>query len=229
MKIIGYTRVSTEEQATLGVSLATQVEKIRAYAACYDLEIVEIIEDAGQSAKSLNRPGIQRALEMFRVGQAQGIIIAKLDRLTRSIVDLNTLITEYFSEKCKVQASLFSVADQVDTRSAGGRLVLNVLMSCAQWEREAIGERTKAALQYKKQQGVKLGPPYLGQTAEEKQTLVYISELRTSGYTLQKIADTLNDDGWKTKRGGRWYAKTVANAMNMKESLVVMYAVPAKA
>lgn len=212
MKVIGYTRVSTEEQASTGVSLQAQVEKLRAYASCYDLEIVEIIEDGGQSAKSLHRPGIQRALQMIRDGQAAGLLVAKLDRLTRSIVDLNTLISDYFSEKSKYQSTLFSVADQVDTRSAGGRLVLNVLMSVAQWEREAIGERTKAALSYKKSQGVKLGRPEKQITDPvEIKTITYIRELRAQGLTFRAIAATLDAEGYKTSRGGKWAPQTVKN------------------
>lgn len=214
MKVIGYARVSTEEQATSGVSLQAQVEKLRAYASCYDLEIVEIIEDGGQSAKSLQRPGIQRALQMMREGQAKGLLVAKLDRLTRSIVDLNTLISEYFSEEARYQVSLFSVADQVDTRSAGGRLVLNVLMSVAQWEREAIGERTKAALTYKKQQGVKLGRPIKKVTdPEEVKTINYVTELRGRGLTFRAIATRLQVEGYKTFRGGKWHPQTVQDML----------------
>jgi DNA invertase Pin-like site-specific DNA recombinase len=217
MKVIGYTRVSTEEQANSGVSLQAQVEKLRAYASCYDLEIVEVIEDGGQSAKSLNRPGIQKALQMMRDGKAQGLLVAKLDRLTRSIVDLNTLISDYFSEKSKYQSTLFSVADQVDTRSAGGRLVLNVLMSVAQWEREAIGERTKAALSYKKQQGVKLGRPEKQITdPEEVKTFNYIKDLRAQGLTYRAIAERLEAEGHRTSRGGKWYATSVKNLLEME-------------
>lgn len=215
MKVIGYTRVSTEEQANSGVSLPAQAEKLRAYASLYDLELVAVIEDPGQSAKSLHRPGIQRALDMLRSGEAQGIIVAKLDRLTRNIVDLNTLMTDYFSENNRVQASLFSVADQVDTRSAGGRLVLNVLMSVSQWEREAISERTRTALQYKKSQGVKLGrPEKITTDPEEIRTVQYIGELRAQGLTYQAIANRLQAEGIRTFRGGKWYGKTVQNLLN---------------
>jgi DNA invertase Pin-like site-specific DNA recombinase len=214
MKAVGYARVSTEEQASAGVSLAAQVEKIRAYASLYDIKLVEVIEDAGQSAKNLHRPGIQKALEMIRTGQAQGLVIAKLDRLTRNVIDLNTLLSDYFSEKGNVQASLFSVADQVDTRSAGGRLVLNVLMSVAQWEREAIGERTKTAMQYKKSQGVKLGRPEKQITdPQEIKTVNYIHELRAQGLTYRAIAAKLDAEGYKTFRGGKWGAQTVKNLM----------------
>ena len=148
MQVIGYVRVSTEEQSNHGVSLEAQKAKLTAYAALYGLQIVETIEDAGQSAKSLKRPGLQRALEMLRTGRAEGLLIAKLGRLSRSVADWNQLIDCYFGERAGCQ--LFSVADCIDTRTAAGRLVLNVLMSVAQWEREAIGERTKDALSHKR-------------------------------------------------------------------------------
>ena len=91
-KVVGYIRVSTSDQADFGVSLAAQREKIEQYAALYDLELVEIIEDAGQSAKSLNRAGLQKALAMLKTGKAEGLLVAKLDRLTRSVKDLGALI-----------------------------------------------------------------------------------------------------------------------------------------
>ena len=217
IKVIGYVRVSTDEQAQQGLSLASQAEKIRAYASLYELELVEVIEDAGASAKSLHRDGLQRVLSMLREGKAEGIIIAKLDRLTRSIVDLNKLIEEYFGEKSRNQSSLFSVADQVDTRTAGGRLVLNVLMSVAQWEREAIGERTKAALAYKKLQDVKLGRPNKIVTdPEEIKTLNYIHQLRNEGLSLRAIAARLDAEGYKTFRGGKWAAQTVKYMLEME-------------
>src|SRR5579871_930657 len=109
MKVVGLTRVSTEEQAREGVSLAAQRSKIEAYCKLYDLELVELIEDAGQSAKSLKRPGLQKALAMLRKGEAQGLVICKLDRLSRNVADWNTLIDQYFGEKAGKQ--LFSVAD----------------------------------------------------------------------------------------------------------------------
>jgi len=204
MKVIGYVRVSTEEQASQGVSLAAQEEKIRQYAALYDLELLDVIHDAGASAKSLKRPGLQQALSLLEAGQAEGIVIAKLDRLTRSVADWSSLIAGYFSKH-----SLLSVADQIDTRTAAGRLVLNVLVSCAQWEREAIGERTKTALQYKKSQGVKLGAPSIAEAEEGLETLRYIKDLRAQGLNLSAITERLNAEGFKTKRGGKWYASTV--------------------
>jgi hypothetical protein len=124
------------------VSLDAQRAKVKAYAELYDLELAEVIVDAGESAKSLDRPGLKRALGMLKAGEAEALLVVKLDRLTRSVVDLGTLVERYFAPG---KAALLSVGEQIDTRSAAGRLVLNVLASVSQWEREAIGERTCAS------------------------------------------------------------------------------------
>ncbi len=219
MKVIGYTRVSTDEQAMHGVSLAAQREKLHAYAALYGLEIVEVVEDAGQSAKSLKRPGLQRALDMLKAGKADGLLIAKLDRLSRSVKDWNTLIERYFGERAG--RGLFSVADSIDTRSAAGRLVLNVLMSVGQWEREAIGERTRDALRHKKSKGQRISGriPFGYRLAEDGVALVEdpteqsilreIDGLRAAGLSLRKIAEALNREGVPTKEGGPWRHTTI--------------------
>ena len=136
-RTIAYLRVSTEKQADKGVSLDAQRAKVAAYAELYDLMLVETIVDAGESAKSLDRPGLQRALAMLKEGHAEALLVVKLDRLTRSVVDLGTLVDRYFAPG---KAALLSVGEQIDTRSAAGRLVLNVLASVSQLEREAIGE-----------------------------------------------------------------------------------------
>ena len=143
-KAIGYVRVSTQEQATHGYSLDAQIDKIKAYASLYDIDLIDMVIDGGVSAKSLNREGLQNVLQMLDSGKADAVIIFKLDRLTRSVTDWNTLIADYFTKH-----ALLSVSDQIDTRTAAGRLCLNVLMSVAQWEREAIGERTSTALRQK--------------------------------------------------------------------------------
>ncbi|HEY4001897.1 MAG TPA: recombinase family protein [Candidatus Xenobia bacterium] len=213
MKVVGYVRVSTEEQSTKGVSLQAQAEKLRAYASLYDLELVAIVEDAGQSAKSLNRVGIQRALEMLRNGEAEGLLVAKLDRLTRSIADMCHLVAEFFGDRSKRPVTLLSVSDQLDTRSAAGRLVINILMAVAEWEREAIGERTRTALQYKKAMGVLLGAPALGSSDGEAATVARIVELRAEGKTLQAIVDVLNAEGRVTKRGGKWATTTLTKIL----------------
>jgi DNA invertase Pin-like site-specific DNA recombinase len=223
MKAVGYVRVSTEEQATQGVSLDAQMEKVKAYASLYDIELVEIIIDAGVSAKTIDRPGLKKALATLEAGEAEALVIVKLDRLTRSVRDLDYLLEKYFADKF----SLMSVQEQVDTRTASGRLVLNVLMSVAQWERETIGERTSQALQHKKAQGEHIGGVGFGYQVTAKklaqskdhEIVTAIVEMRGQGMTLTAIADKLNAEGIKTARGGFWYAKTVSNIINRELKL----------
>ena len=143
MRVILYARVSTDEQVRSGHSIDAQAAKLRAWAELFDHDVVDVITDAGESAKSLNRLGIQKALSILGEAHAAGIVVAKLDGLTRNIADWQKLISHYFGEKAGRE--LFSLGDSIDTTTAGGRLVLNVLLSVAQWEREAIGERTRAA------------------------------------------------------------------------------------
>jgi DNA invertase Pin-like site-specific DNA recombinase len=210
---IGYIRVSTDEQAQDGVSLDVQRKRIEQYAELYDIELVAIIEDAGASAKTMKRDGLQTALTMLREGKADALLVAKLDRLTRNVRDLGELIEGYFGKY-----RLLSVADHIDTSSATGRLVLNVLGSVSQWEREQIAERTAAALQYKKHQHEVYNHVPLGYAAadgklvpidEELRVVADIMALRDQGLSYHAIAAEMNERGIVGKRGGRFYASTI--------------------
>jgi DNA invertase Pin-like site-specific DNA recombinase len=221
VRVVGYVRVSSDQQAESGLSLAAQEAKLRAYAVATDLELVEVVIDAGESARRLQRPGMARVLGMLDAGDAEGVLVAKLDRLTRSVRDLCDLVERYFTKR----AVLLSVGDSIDTRSASGRLVLNVLASVGQWEREAIGERTREALAEvrRSRPGVHLG----GVPLERKRaadgtlvddvdgavTLARIRELRASGLSLRAIAATLTNEGRPTKRGGAWGAEQISKAL----------------
>lgn len=218
-RLVGYIRVSTEEQSSTGVSLQAQRERLDAYVSLYDGVLIDVVADAGVSAKTLRRPGLAHALAVLDRGQADGLVVAKLDRLTRSVRDLGELLDRYF---CEGKAALLSVGEQIDTRSAGGRLVLHVLASVAQWEREAVGERTRAALDHLKQQGVRLGGTPFGlrrvesgdgtvlNDADDEQAVIdEMVALRNEGLTLREIAAHLTQAGHRTKRGRRWHASTV--------------------
>jgi site-specific DNA recombinase len=221
MKVVAYARVSTETQAERGVSLAAQLSKLNAYAELYELEIVEVIEDGGASAKSLDRPGLQRALALLDAGKAQGLLVAKLDRLTRSVRDLDTLISTWFGKQGG--PALLSVAEQIDTRSAAGRLVLNILASVSQWEREAIGERTATALAHKAERGERVGEIPLGYAVAEdgvrleehegeQAAIALVQQLRTQALSIRSIATELTQRG-VPGRGSRWHPTTVARLL----------------
>lgn len=214
-RLVGYIRVSTEQQATDGVSMAAQREKIEGYARLYDYELVAIVEDAGASAKSLDRTGLNRALAMLEAGEAEALIVAKLDRLTRSVRNLGDLLESHFT-----RFSLVSVGEQIDTSTAAGRLVLNVLTSVSQWERETIGERTKTALQHKKTLGQRVGAiPYgyrldadgttlLSDAAEQE--VIRAVLYRAAGLGFRLICQRLESDGFKARSGGGFFPQTVS-------------------
>ena len=218
-RAVAYLRVSTEKQADAGVSLDAQRAKVTQYAELYDLDLVAIEVDAGASAKSLDRPGLTRALGMLDAGAADALIVMKLDRLTRSVADLGTLLADYFGAK---GSALLSVSEQVDTRTSGGRLVLTVLTSVAQWEREAIGERTATAMQHKAAAGEFTGGrvPYgtqlaadgetLTDHAGEQVTIARARELAEGGLSLRKIAAQLVAEGHAARNGGAFAAVQVS-------------------
>jgi DNA invertase Pin-like site-specific DNA recombinase len=216
-RIVAYIRVSTDKQAEHGVSLDAQRAKVEQYAALYDLELVAVEVDA-LSAKTTARPALARALAMLDAGTADGLLVVKLDRLTRSVRDLGDLIERYFGAR---GSSLISVSENVDTRTAAGRLVLNVLASVGQWEREAIGERTSAAMQHKKAVGETTGTaPYgfrvgadgvrLEEDAAEQRALALVRELRAEGLSLRAIGDRLTAAGLTPRSGKAWHPQTVA-------------------
>jgi len=220
MKTVGYVRVSTDKQADRGVSLDAQAEKIRAMAVVHSSELLDIIVDGGESAKSLNRPGMARLLALVDAGDVQVVIIAKLDRLTRSVKDLCTLL-ERFSKR---GVTLISVAESLDTGSAAGRLVLNIMTAVSQWEREAIGERTRDAMSHKRSQGQRVGNiaygcqlagdgVHLEANPAEQAVLSEIRQLRSQGATLRGIAATLNHRAYQTRRGTPWRLESVARIL----------------
>lgn len=222
VRAVGYVRVSTEQQAQEGVSLDAQKVRIQAHCTALDIKLVEIIADEGVSAKSLERPGIQKALKMLRQDKADALIVMKLDRLTRSVKDLGHLCEVYFGDG--KAWSLLSVSDSIDTRSASGKLILNVLTSVAQWEREAIADRVREAMQHMKAQGVFLGAaPYgwkyidevdehgrrkLVERPKEQAGIKRICELYETDMYVWQICEQLDAEK-VPPRGPHWHRATV--------------------
>ena len=220
MKVIGYARVSTDKQAERGCLLDAQAENIRAMALVHGAELLDIIVDGGESAKSLQRPGMERLLALVDGNKVEAVVVAKLDRLTRSVKDLCTLL-ERFERK---GVALISVAESLDTGSAAGRLVLNIMTAVSQWEREAIGERTRDAMGHKRRQrervgniafGYRLAPDgvHVEDDPDEQAALKKIRSLRGEGATLRGIAATLNNGKFRTRRGTAWRLESIARVL----------------
>lgn len=208
MKVVGYIRVSTDEQERSGLGLEAQESKVRAYCELYGHELTGIEVDAA-SGKNLKREGLGRALAMLQRREAEGLVVAKLDRLSRSVRDMGDLLERYFSGL----AALLVVAEQIDTSTAAGRMVLNLLTSVAQWERETIGERTQDALRAKKARGERTGSVPFGYTLapdgvkllparNEQAAIAEARTLRAAGMSLRAVAGTLFERGHMNRTGG---------------------------
>ena len=224
IKAIGYIRVSTEEQAKEGVSLENQEQKIRAYCKLKDLNLLEIIQDAGISAKNLRRPGAQKVIEMAQEKMIDAVVVYKLDRMFRSTVDaLET--TRQFD---KWGVSFHSIEETIDTKSAMGKFFFTLTAALAEMEREIIGERTRDVLQRKKANGEVYGHvPFgfkrfkgklLNHNAEQKIVKAVLG-MREKGFNFSRISRELNQMGCKTKKGSRWYPQTVKNVIAIHGSL----------
>lgn len=202
-RAIGYIRVSTEEQADSGAGLAAQRAAIMAEAEHRGWTHIEVIEDAGASGSDLRRPGITAALAALATGRANVLVVAKLDRLSRSLVDFAHLMERSRKEGW----ALVALDLGVDTSTPTGEVMAGVLALFAQFERRLIGQRTREALAVKKAQGIRLGRP----PVVEASVVARVRADRARGFTYAAIAARLNAEAIPTAHGGqRWYKSTVA-------------------
>lgn len=225
-KAIGYVRVSTHEQAQEGVSLDAQRDKLRAYCKANKIYLVDILADEGISAGTLQRPGLQAALRALKRGAADTLLVAKLDRLTRSVRDLCFLNEEYFGHK---QHHLISLCGMANTNTAAGRMMMVSIANYAQFERENNSERTREAIQHIQAQGVKIGAaPYghaygheldahgrrsLVPVAEQQAVITRMVEMSRAGMGPCAIAARLSADGVPAARGGLWAPRVVSQVL----------------
>ena len=211
---IGYVRVSTEQQASEGVSLEAQRAKIEHWCKANDYELVNVYVDAGISGKSMDkRPGLLDALKSLKKGMA--LVSYSLSRLARSTKDALS-IGEAVAKK---KADMVSLTEQIDTTTAAGKMMFQMLSVLAEFERNLVAERTTNALQHKKRTGQKYTnqTPYgfeaiegrLVQVQQEAEIVAEIQASRTGGNTLQFIADDLNGRGIPTKTGKTWAPATI--------------------
>lgn len=218
-----YVRISPRNDGSGELGAEAQRAQAEQYAKLYGLEVVGVVEDLHVSGGTLDRPGLQRALAILRKGEADTLIVAKLDRLVRSVRGLGELLEEHFGAG---RASLCSVAEQLDTRSASGRLVANILASVAQWERETISERTIAALAVKRRRGERTGEVPFGYQAtpsgkleeneREQAALKFMRGLRKRGETLRGVVAELNASPHRA-RGECWHLTSVARILRHDE------------
>ena len=208
--VIGYVRVSTDQQVDSGAGLASQKAAIIAECERHGWHLAELIADGGISGKTLNRPGLQKALEMLNKGDADVLMAAKLDRLSRSVKDVCQV-----GDMAQHYGWNLSLLDaRLDTTTPHGRAQLSMMATFAQLERELIAQRTREGLAEKKAQGVVLGARQM----IEENTKELMLNLRASGMGMIAIAKELNARNVPTAKGGSWHGSTVRVVLQRREA-----------
>lgn len=211
MRAIGYTRVSTEEQGDSRAGLEAQESVIRGEVERRGWELIDLRSDVASGKSMRRRDRLGETLRDLAAGRADVLVVAKLDRLSRSVLDFAGIM-----ELAAKEGWSLAVLDLgVDTSTPNGELVANIVIAIAQWERRIIGERTRAALKAVRARGTHVGR----KSNVTDETLRTIRTLRLAGLSWQKIADALEASGVPTSQGGRWHAATVARLhQNAKKS-----------
>ena len=204
----GYVRVSTASQVESGASLADQRQAIRAECDRRGWKLTRVWSDDAASGRSIDRrPELQEALDALRSGQASVLVTAKLDRLSRSVLDFAALMAQAEREGWAIV-----VLDvNVDTSTPSGEMMAHVVASFAQYERRLVSERTRRALAVKQAEGVRLGRP----RSIPDEVRSCIVAMRSHGLTYRAIADALNADNVpRGQRGIKWWPSTIQSVLD---------------
>lgn len=218
MKLVGYCRVSSEGQRD-NTSLPEQQRRIKAYCEAFDHELIEMFVEVGSGKDTEHRPQFQAAMGMVAT-IADGIVSLKLDRIARSCRDVLVLVEDVLQPQNK---ALVLLDLNVDTSTPTGKMILTMMAAVAELERSTINERCQGGRKAKADQGgYAYGSPAFGVTAKdgelkpvesEQQAIQVIRRHRRSGKSFQKIADYLNAQGIRTKRGKEWQATQVMRVL----------------
>lgn len=214
--VVAYIRVSTDEQVESGAGMAAQRTAIERAAKAKGWTITEWFEDAGLSGgkSPAQRPGLAAALEAVQSGQAERMVVAKMDRLSRKFRDAVLLMETALDEGWPMY-----IADiDADMTTQAGRLTCRILAAIAEDERDRIRTRTREALAAKRAAGVRLGRP----SSLPREVIERIVADRAAGLGYQRIANSLNADEVPTAQGGaRWYPATVRRVFEGQDAKIV--------
>ncbi|MHB8433257.1 MAG: recombinase family protein [Candidatus Tyrphobacter sp.] len=210
---VGYCRVSTQEQAEQGVSLDAQRSRLQAVAQSHGEALTEVFVDDGYSGASMDRPAMKRLVALIERREVAAVLVCKLDRLTRSLRDMLDLV-----DLCdRTETRLVSASESLDTGSAIGRMVLQVVSAFAEFERGMVSERTSAALDFKRSQRQVYGAVPFGYRRDgemlvavpaEQEALADMRRMHSEGATYRAIGEMLETRGVQP-RGRRWYPSSV--------------------
>ena len=206
LRAISYGRVSTGKQAESGLSLDAQERKTAHSIELKEWDHVAHLTDEGRSGrKASNRAGLQKALNMLEAGEADVLVVAKLDRLARSVIDFARIMQT--ADKQGWDLVLLDL--DADTTTPAGRLMVRIFAACAEFESDRISERVTETHVERKLRGGRHGKPELDEATRQR-----IGAERAEGKSLRAIAEGLTADGIKTARGGKWHASTVKHVLN---------------
>ncbi|MEH7114288.1 recombinase family protein [Neobacillus niacini] len=215
-----YCRVSTEEQASEGYSISAQLQTLRQYAALYGWQISGEFVDEGISGKDIKgRPAMQRLIADVEKGNFQAILVWKISRLSRNMLDTLVLLDKFEEYDVK----FISYSENFDTSSPIGKLVVQLMASIAEMERNTLSENVKLGMKQRALEGSWNGGEVFGYDTDEKELVInqkeanivrLIYQLYAEGKGLKAIANHLNKAGYKTKRNRYFSINGVATILD---------------
>lgn len=231
MRLIGYCRVSSEEQCREGISLVMQESRIRSYCQANNVELLTVIADEGVSAKDVfHRRGFQEALALLDTGKADGIVSWRQDRLFRNVVDSISIkaLLERRGQK------IITIADPINGAGATAKFHYGLQSLLGEFERHLVSERTVATVAQKRSRLEKTGGaqcPYgfrlsvdglhLEIDPEEAEVVALVLDLHEQGVSYRGIAKRLNEAGYVSKTGRAWNHRTVGRVLAVQERWAV--------
>jgi len=206
VRAIAYARVSTADQEA---GITDQQQKLVAEVAHRGWTPVDLVADEGESGKDLDRPGIRSVLQRLADGEADALVVTKLDRLTRSTLNFAEILV--WAKRLHIKVVILDLG--IDTSTTTGKLVAGIMVQVAEWEREQIAERTRDAAAVRRAEGKCMGRPGVRDSVLHPGLAARIKAMRDGGATWQHIADILNNEGVPTVRGGtKWRVSAVQSA-----------------
>lgn len=226
MKAAGYTRVSSTEQVN-GTSLDTQKAKIQAYCMMKGIDLVTVFADEGVSGSKLiaSRPEGSKLTSMIEKGEVQAIVIVKLDRGFRNVVDCLQSVDAW--ETRGIALHIIDLGgNSIDTTSAAGRFMLTVLSAAAEMERQMINDRCNAGRRARRAEGKRIGEVPFGfeaqadgtliKNADEQEIISTCQELRSQGMTIRQIVSELTVRGIRNRgTGSTWSTSQVHRILKL--------------
>jgi DNA invertase Pin-like site-specific DNA recombinase len=209
--MLGYASVSAASGSVKGMELTEQAKIISRVCERGGLELLQLVrEREPRSGKDVERPGLSYALARISAGEARGLVVSELSRLSRSAAELGEILEWLL----RAEARLVAVEQRLDTDTRAGRRAARMLIDVSRWERERLSERTRTGLRAAGREGRRTGRRAV---ADDPELQGRIARMRAEGMTLQAIADRLNEIGVPTVRGGaKWRPSSVQAATGYK-------------